>query len=59
MKLEIIDMGLYRKPKTQRELMDFVIWAKDRFPEFTTKYKENVKARWAYRKYLREAHSMS
>lgn len=52
MKLEIIDMGLDRKPKTQRELMDFVIWAKDRFPEFTTKYKENVKARWAYRKYL-------
>jgi hypothetical protein len=53
MKLEIIDMGLDRKPKTQREFMDFVIWAKDRYPEFTTKYKVNVKARWDYRKFLR------
>jgi hypothetical protein len=51
--IEIIDMGLNRKQKTQKELMDFVIWAKDRYPNFTTKYHSNVQARWNYRKYLR------
>lgn len=57
MSIEVIDMGLYRKEKTPRELMDFVIWAKDRYPEFTTKYKVNVQARWNYRKYLRSQRS--
>ena len=51
--IEIMDMGLNRKQKTQKELMDFVIWAKDRYPNFTTKYHSNVEARWNYRKYLR------
>lgn len=59
MSIEVIDMGLYRKPKTQKELMDFVIWASEKYPEFTTKYKVNVQARWDYRKYLRQARSMS
>jgi hypothetical protein len=39
--------------KNEIERLNFVIWAKDRFPGFTTCHKQYTKANWAWRSVVR------